>query len=293
MLIIIIFLFVQTLCECSPLYNQNYAFVFNDKANASDIDSLVLYIRNLLNVTNSPKSTFSTPIHNTRNDPKGAFLYMVVIMLIFAAIVLLILVAKVKPRKLNVTDTADREKAEYLLRNMQEHVVTEKILEQLRNREYRSKAWDIYRSHHKGRRNSKLERTLEIKELDTIKNIDQKLENIQRSKKELEEKSYDELNLSFRNNSNLKNKLDKSKLDKSKIGVHKNVRKLSRDGTVSALKKKPSIVKAPKTRDTKERLNSDGSNKDSCYYTITGNSLEKIPIKQTLNLFNRDRKSVV
>lgn len=71
-------------------------------------------------------------------DSEGAKMYMIVIMLIYAFLVLLVLISVVKPNKIGKDDT-DREKAAYLIRNMQEHTVTQKILEQLKNKEYRKK----------------------------------------------------------------------------------------------------------------------------------------------------------
>ncbi|RNA43017.1 hypothetical protein BpHYR1_008530 [Brachionus plicatilis] len=239
-------------------------------------------LNHLLNSSNLPDTEES--VNKNESDPKGQILYMIVIMLIFAIIVVMILVTKVKPRKINLSEMADREKAEYLLRNMQEHVVTENILEQLRDKEYRSKAWDIYRSNSKGRRNSRLDRALKTKEPDTIKKIDLKLENIQRSKKAIEEKSFDELNSSFRANFYSKEKVDKTKLDKNKVGFHKTSRKLFRPKNNNLTNFTPPRVVSD------DKMNETFCSNDGCYYTFTGSSMEKAPLNSLKSLFESEAK---
>lgn len=277
------FILTKYLVKSRPLLNlilnnPNYDIIFSNSINGSEVSHEKLenvLLNYLLNSTSSPEE-----VNNHISDPKGEILYMIVIMLIFAIIVVLILVAKVKPSRINLNEMADREKAEYLLRNMQEHVVTENILEQLRDTEYRSKAWDIYRSS-KGRRNSRLDRALMTKEPDTIKNIDLKLENIQRSKKAIEEKSFDELNVSFRTSFISRDKVDKTKLDKNKVGLHKTSRKLSKINGNNQLKR---------TIASDEKMNETLCSNDGCYYTFTGSSMEKAPLTSLKSLFENEVK---
>lgn len=267
--------------------NLTYEIVFLKSLNSTEIQSPEkLEFVVLDHILNSTKA-FNTEnnVSNFEADPKGEILYMMTIFSIFAMIVFLIIAAKVKPRKMDFNEIADREKARYLLRNMEEHVITENILEQLRNKEYRTKAWDIYRSSSKGRRNSRLDRALETKEPDTIKQIDLKLENIQKSKKAIDERTFDESNSTFRFSLYLKEKNDKLKLDKNKVGLHKTKAKQFRTENNSEMKHTSiGIANDDKTND---KLLSN----DECYYTFSGSSMEKAPVSSIKSLFEKEIKS--
>ena len=112
-------------------------------------------------------------------DSSGARIYIVGMVFIFAFIVFLLLLIRIKPSVKYHKDKLDREKAEHLLRGMEEQLVTKKILEQLRNEKFREKAWNIY---HDGEISDETALRRFVNEETTLKNLHKKIENIHRSK---------------------------------------------------------------------------------------------------------------
>lgn len=125
------------------------------------------------------------------NDP-GARNYVIIVLLFYGAIVVVVLFIRIKPKKKPKKEDTDRQRAEYLLRGMRDDLVTKKILEQLSDKSYRDRAWNIYRANSTKRRDSDFERIRLINEQHILKNIEKKIEVINRKKCHLEE--FEQLN---------------------------------------------------------------------------------------------------
>lgn len=66
--------------------------------------------------------------------------YLIAMFAVYALIVIVLLVLRIKPYARYQKERIDCEKAEHLLRDMEEQTVTRNILEQLKNSEFRDKA---------------------------------------------------------------------------------------------------------------------------------------------------------
>jgi hypothetical protein len=142
--------------------------------------------------TNKKSETTSSLVAKLRDD-RGAQFYVIIVVLFYSLFACLVLVIRIKPKKKIRKEDKERERAEHLIRGMQDYLVTKKILEQLSNKEYRDRAWSIYRSNDaNNRRDSQFERSLLLKEENIIKNIEKKIEDINRRKSNLKE--FEELN---------------------------------------------------------------------------------------------------
>jgi hypothetical protein len=103
------------------------------------------------------------------------------VIIFYGLIVILVLVIRVKPKpNLGMRTEVDRKLAECLIRDIHEHTVTKTILEQLKDQEYRAKAWQIYSSDKRGSRSLALNQSLLRKEPDILKTIDKRIETIER-----------------------------------------------------------------------------------------------------------------
>lgn len=127
--------------------------------------------------TTTPKKSNSRVSEDT-----AALWYMIVVIVFYGLVVFLVLVIRVKPKKRGANES-DRKLAESLVRGMRDQsVYTRSILEQLKDREYRAKAWDIYVS---GRRRDSrslqtFRQSLLLKETDVLKRIEKQIEVIER-----------------------------------------------------------------------------------------------------------------
>ena len=109
-------------------------------------------------ITFDQQLNFKTPIHteNLNNksikeiskihDSYGATVYILVIFPIYSSFVLLLLILRIKPTFKHDYEGTDNVKAEKFLRSMYENTQTRNLLEQLRNENYRKRAWEIYNS---------------------------------------------------------------------------------------------------------------------------------------------------
>ena len=109
-------------------------------------------------ITFDQQLNFKTPIHteNLNNksikeiskihDSYGATVYILVIFPIYSSFVLLLLILRIKPTFKHGYEGTDNVKGEKFLRSMYENTQTRNLLEQLRNENYRKRAWEIYNS---------------------------------------------------------------------------------------------------------------------------------------------------
>lgn len=118
----------------------------------------------------------------------GQVNYLIAMFVVYALIVVILLVLRIKPYARYQKERIDCEKAEHLLRDMEEQTVTRNILEQLKNSEFRDKAWKIYRANSP---QDLAESSRELKhamlERITLETITKKIETINKAKQGLED----------------------------------------------------------------------------------------------------------
>ena len=130
-----------------------------------------------VNIKKTIKSEkFTQNSTSTQYDFHGASMYIWVIISIYSTFVLLLLILRVKPK--GGTEATDRVKGEKFLRNMHENTHTRHILEQLRNENYRKKAWEIYNSDS----NKKNETIVSEREEKTLRNLHKKIHELKSRK---------------------------------------------------------------------------------------------------------------
>jgi hypothetical protein len=120
-------------------------------------------------------------------DAKGAKMYICVVLSLYSISLILLLLSRIKPATKKYKEDKDRERAEFLIKSMQEQTVTKGILEQLSNKEYRDKLWSIYLSHRKNSIScSDVNNRHFQNERNTLKNLEKKIETLKKIKIDLD-----------------------------------------------------------------------------------------------------------
>ena len=135
--------FIVTVIFLSSDVNDSKAFQYY-----KSFSFLITFDRQL----NFKTSIYTENLNNTSKeiskirDSYGARVYILVILSIYSSFVLLLLILRVKPTFKHGYEGTDNVKGEKFLRSMHENTQTRNLLEQLRNENYRKRAWEIYNS---------------------------------------------------------------------------------------------------------------------------------------------------
>lgn len=130
--------------------------------------------KNELNIVQLPGNTVTSKPY----DVSGAKMYVWSVMSIYAIIVILLLIYRLKPYTLNVSDYEnERTDAEKLLRYIEEQTIKRDILEKLGDEEYRKKLWNIYNSD--GNIIKVNEEEHNAREEAVVKNLQKKIEDLE------------------------------------------------------------------------------------------------------------------
>lgn len=131
--------------------------------------------QSLVNEVNAQKTTTTT---NT-NTAKSEAIYLIVVILLYSLGALFVLISRVKPSSVNLNDYSNTKSTENLIKKMRDQTDTRKLLEQLKDLEFRKRAWSIYRKDSEGldRRGS----LFYIKnEQNILKNLEKKIQIIKK-----------------------------------------------------------------------------------------------------------------
>lgn len=132
--------------------------------------STSIVLQALLNSTTQQNET----VMNKKDNSE--FVYIIVVILFYALGPMCLLISRVRPRS-DLVGLNDLRAAENLINRMKEQIETKKILEQLRDKEYRARAWSIYRKDSAGR-DARGSQFFVKNEQSIIKNLEKKIETI-------------------------------------------------------------------------------------------------------------------
>ena len=130
------------------------------------------------------KSNSSTQTKMQIEQIHGQVMFIITIMLTYSLLVFLVLVRNVKPRRQQLKANKDVEIGEFLLKSMHNQTVNKVILEQLRDKEYRAKAWDIYNKDRLDK-DARFEEKLLLYEDETLKKLDKHIDHIKQFENDL------------------------------------------------------------------------------------------------------------
>jgi hypothetical protein len=203
----------------------------------------------------------------------GPNAFIIFIILFYAAFLTLVLYMNIKPSNKTTTESMILNKInnEYLMNSIRQQIDIKRnknLLEELKNKEFRQKAWEIYRS----------EKNINLKNEEIIlKAIDKKLFNIIKSSDQFEES---ELNSSFnkllkdtKKSFILSEKINSKTNSEKDDDENRNLLNISDEGRTSSellFKYDNDKVNLLKNNYKNDLIESN----NNCYFTISGNSLD-------------------
>ena len=245
---------------------------FNHENQNSTSKLLHFLITKSINVSSINQNFSNESISVTRKFELAAVFgpnaFTVFMILFYGAFLTLVLYMNVKPSKKTTMEglVLNRINNEYLMNSIRQQIdikSNKNLLEELKNKEFRKKAWEIYRS----------EKKLNLKnEENILKDIDKKLVNILKSSDQFDE-------------SDLNSSLNKLKDTKKSSNLNEIIN--SEDENRNLLNVPDNDRISPeymfKYGKMKSYSNDLIESNNNCYYTISGNSMQKFIMNDKLD----------